>query len=145
MANLLTLPSTSVPPALNARVLYDQALLEETVAFCQQELPLVEKEIPAKSQKRPSAEAPTSPLYQYYALTAILTDTLAQLERWKAAKEVLGRYRVHFPQDPWGYTVGAEVTRRDPQVKDPEAVQEAIEMLESEAQRLEGKGKKKAS
>ncbi len=141
--HLFTLPNTMVPPASNARLLYDQARLEETVAFCQKELPLIEKEMPAKSQKRPQEEDPASGPYQYFALTAVLVDSLAQLGRWKTAKEALGRYRAHFPRDPWGYTVGAMVTRRDPEVKDREAVREAAEMLEAEAMRLEGKGKKK--
>ncbi len=139
MPNLITLPITAVPPASNARLLYEQGRLEETVAFCQKELPVIEKEMPAKSTKRPSDEEPSSPSYQYYALTAILVDALAQLERWKTAKEAMGRYRAHFARDPWGYTVGAEVTRRDPQVKDRSAVEEAAETLEAEAQRLEGK------
>ncbi len=139
MPPIFNLPPTPLPPASNARLLYGQGRFEETVAFCQKELPLVEKEIPARSQKRPSEEPPEAPAYQYFALTAILVDSLAQLERWKAAKEALGRYRMHFPRDPWGYAEGAEVTRRDPEVKDRSAIHEAAAMLEAEARRLEGK------
>ncbi len=145
MPNLFTLPTTTVPPASNARLLYDQGRLEETVAFCQKELPVIEKEMPAKSTKRPVDEDTSSPSYQYYALTAILVDALAQLERWKTAKEALGRYRAHFARDPWGYTVGAEVTVRDPNVKDRAAVAEAAETLRDEAKRLEGKPESKAA
>ena len=66
-------------------------------------------------------------------------DALAQAQNWKAAKEVLGKYRVHFPRDPWGFRAGAEVTRLDSQVKDKAAVERAIELLEGEATRLESK------
>ncbi len=133
------IPPTPFPPASNARLLYDQNRLEETVAFCQKELPLLEKEIPAKSQKLPAQDDPSATTYQYYALTSLLADVLMQLGRWKPAKEALGRYRVHFPRDPWGYTLGAELTRRDPEVKDREAVARAAELLEAEAKRLTGK------
>ncbi len=136
---ILNLPTPISPPASNARLLYDQGRLEETVAFCQKELPLVEREIPSRSQKVPAREESDSPLFQYYALTAILTDALVRLKRWKAAKEALGRYRAHFPRDPWGFTVGADVTRRDPDVKDAGAVTEAAAMLEAEAKRLGSK------
>ena len=143
MPSLFTLPPTPLPPAANARLLYDQNRLEETVAFCQKELPLLEKEIPAKSQKLPAQEEPAASSYQYYALTALLVEALAELRRWKPAKEALGRYRMHFSRDPWGYTLGAEVTRRDPEVQDREAVDHAAEMLDAEAQRLMGKTKRK--
>jgi hypothetical protein len=143
MSSLFTLPPTPLPPASNARLLYDQHRLEETVAFCQKELPLLEKQIPAKSQKLPKQDTPASPLYQYYALTSILVDTLAQLGRWKTAKEALGRYRMHFPRDPWGYALGAEITRRDVEIQDRRAVAEAADLLEAEAKRLEMKGKNK--
>ena len=59
-------------------------------------------------------------------------DAYAALEEWKPAKEVLGKYRVRFPRDPWGFSAGAEVTRRDPNVKDPGAVQRAVELLQDE-------------
>ncbi len=139
MPNIIEIPATHVPPASNARLLYDQGRLEETVAFCQKELPLLERQLPTKSQRVPSEEQPDSAPYQYHALTAILVDAECQLDRWKAAKETLGRYRVRFPRDPWGYNVGATVTRRDPEVKDREAVSHAAGMLEEEARRLEGK------
>ncbi len=136
MSALFMIPPTPAPPASNARLLYDQNRLEETVAFCQKELPLLEKQIPAKSQKLPEQEENASASYQYSAVTRILVDSLAQLGRWKSAKEALGRYRMHFPRDPWGYTAGAEITRRDPQVQDRAAVQQAAALLEAEAKRL---------
>lgn len=142
MSALFTIPPTPTPPASNARLLYDQARLEETVAFCQKELPLLEKQLPAKSQKLPEQEQVSSAPYQYFALTHILVDSLAQLARWKTAKETLGRYRVHFPRDPWGFAAGAEITRHDPQVQDRAAVARAAELLEAEAKRLEGKTKR---
>ncbi len=137
------IPPTPAPPASNARLLYDQNRLEETVAFCQKELPLIEKQIPAKSQKRPEQDEISSASYQYFALTRILVDSLAQLGRWKTAKEALGRYRMHFPRDPWGFAAGAEITRLDPQVQDRAAVRHAADLLEAEARRLEGKPVKK--
>jgi hypothetical protein len=139
MPPLFPIPGPLTPPASNAQLLYGQNRFEETVAFCQKELPLIEKQIRAKSIKLPEQDEPNSPPYQYYALTLILVDALAELRRWKAAKEVLGKYRVHFPRDPWGFVAGAEVTRRDPAVKDPAAVQRAIELLEGEAKRLKAK------
>ncbi len=139
MPPVLTLPATPTPPASNARLLYNQQRLEETVAFCQKELPLIEKEIPNRSQKVPGQEAPSAPTYQYFALIAILADALAQLGRWKAAKETLGRYRMRFPRDPWGYEAGATITRRDPEARDRQAVAEAADLLEEEARRLEAR------
>jgi hypothetical protein len=140
------IPDGLVPPASNARLLYDDNRFEETVAFCQKELRLLDKHIPAKSGGLPQTDLPSSAPFQYLCLTSILVNALAELERWKAAKEVMGRYRVHFPRDPWGFAVGAELTRRDPQVKDRAAVQRATELLEAEGRRLEGivvsKGKK---
>jgi hypothetical protein len=120
-------------------MLYQQHRIEETVAFCQKELALLEKQIPAKSVKLPTADSADSALHQFYLLTLILVNAQTELGRWKAAKELLGRYRMHFPRDPWGFAAGAEVTRRDPQVKDPAAVQRAVELLQGEAKRLEGK------
>ena len=66
---------------------------------------------------------------------------LAEQGDWKAAKEALGKFRVRFPRDPWGFSAGAEATRRDPQVHDPAAVQRAIELLEGEAERLNNQSK----
>lgn len=136
MPPLFNIPESLAPPASNALMLYRQNRFEETVAFCQKELPLIEKQIPAKSVKSPQQDEPTSGPFQYYALTLILVDALAELERWRAAREALGRYRVHFPRDPWGYAAGAEVQRRDPDVSDREAVKRAIELLEGEAKKL---------
>ncbi len=136
MTPLYAIPASLVPPASNARLLYGQNRVAETVAFCQKELALLETQIPAKSVKLPQQDEPGSAAYQYFALTCILVDALAELERWKPAKELMGRYRMHFPRDPWGFSVGADVTRRDPKVKDRSAVRRAAELLETEAQRL---------
>src|SRR6185295_2749245 len=103
------------------------------VAFCEQELAARDKQIPPRSTKPPQLAEPDSAVYQYYALTLVMVNALAQLREWKAAKEALGKYRVHFPRDPWGFDAGGEVTRRDPQVKDKAAVQRAVELLEGEA------------
>ncbi len=137
MQPLVDIPSKLEPPASNAQLLYGQGRFEETVAFCQKELPLLEKQIPGKSNKVAAQEPPESAAFQYFGLTAILVDSLAQLGRWKAAKEALGRYRMHFPRDPWGYSLGARVMQRDSEVKDREAVQEAVDLLEQEARRLQ--------
>ncbi len=136
MPSLYKLPDTPHPPASNARLLYDQNRLEEVVAFCLKELPLIARDLPARSQRRPPEEEAASAAFQYFALTAILVDALAELGRWKAAKEALGRYRVRFPKDPWGFSAGAEITARDPEVKDREAVGRAAELLRTEADRL---------
>ncbi len=143
MTPLYAIPAALVPPASNARLLYEQNRVEETVAFCLKELALLETQIPAKSVKLPQQDNPTSAPYQYFVLTCILVDALAELGRWKAAKEAMGRYRMHFPRDPWGFSAGAEVTRRDPKVKDREAVRRAAELLEMEANRLEASANSK--
>ncbi len=141
---LYAIPASLVPPASNASLLYRQNRVAETVAFCQKELALLETQIPAKSVKLPQQDDPASAPYQYFVLTRILVNALAELERWKAAKEVMGRYRVHFPRDPWGFSAGADVTRRDPEVKDRSAVRRAAELLEREAKRLEASASSKA-
>jgi hypothetical protein len=133
------IPTELVPPASNARLLYDARRFEETVAFCQKELASLESEIPAKSLKRPDGYDSASGPFQYFGLTCILVNALAELGRWKAAKESLGRYRVHFPRDPWGFAAGAEITRLDPQVRDHSSVKRAAELLEEEGKRLEAK------
>jgi hypothetical protein len=143
MPTPFAIPDTLVPPASNAQLLYNANRFEETVAFCQMELALLEKLIPAKSGALPQEDQPSSAPFQYFGLTSILVNALAELERWKAAKEVLGRYRVHFPHDPWGFAIGAEITRRDPQVNDRAAVQRAVELLEVEGKRLEVKAQSK--
>ena len=107
--------------------------------MCDKELAALEKQIPARNTKLPQHAEPGSAMYQYYALTVIQVNALAELQEWKAAKETLGKYRVRFPQDPWGFKAGAEVTRRDTAVKDKAAVQRAIELLEGEAERLASK------
>jgi hypothetical protein len=139
MPTLFAIAPSLVPPASNAQLLYDQHRFAETVAFCQKELGLLETQAPAKSVKLPQQDEPASATYQYFGLTCVLVNALAELGRWKVAKEVMGRYRVHFPRDPWGFSAGAEVTRRDPEVKDSAAVQRAAELLETEAQRLVAK------
>jgi hypothetical protein len=133
------IPADLMPPASNARLLYDAHRFEETVAFCQKEIGSLEKEIPARAVKRPVHGDPAAPQYQYFGLTCVLVNALAELGRWKAAKEALGRYRMHFPRDPWGFTVGAKITRLDPDVKDHTAVARAAELLETEGRRLEAK------
>lgn len=136
MVPLFSIPKSLTPPAADAQRLYEHSKLAVTVELCRKELARLEKEIPAKSNKPAQDADPASSAYQYFALTLILTDALAAQEDWKAAKEALGKYRVRFPRDPWGFSAGAEVTRRDPQVHDPAAVQRAIELLEGEANRL---------
>ena len=139
MPILFAIPNSLLPPASNARMLYEASRFEETVAFCQKELERLEKQVPEKSVALPQQGQPPSELFQYFGLTCILVNALAELGRWKAAKEVLGKYRTHFPRDSWGFAAGAEITRRDPLVKDREAVQRAAELLEAEGKRLEVK------
>ena len=137
MAPPCSVPTSLLPPASNARLLYDAARFEETVAFCQKELSALEKQIPNKSVKLPEQYEPGSGPFQFFTLTCILVNALTELGRWKAAKEALGKYRTHFPRDPWGFATGAHVTRLDPNVKDPAAVRRAAELLEAEGKRLE--------
>lgn len=125
--------------ALDAQKLYDAQKFHETISACQQALAALEKQIPARSNTPPQTLEPGSAVFQYYALTLILVNAFAALQEWKGAKEALGKYRVHFPRDPWGFTAGAQVTRLDPHVHDKAAVERAIELLETEAQRLESK------
>lgn len=141
MVPLFPLPASLTPPAADAQRLYEQGKLAETTELCRKELARLEKEIPAKSNKPAHDADPVSPTYQYFALTVILTDALAEQGDWKAAKEALGKFRVRFPRDPWGFSAGAEVTRHDPQVHDPAAVQRAIALLEGEAKRLNNQSK----
>lgn len=141
---MFSIQTPLMPPASNALLLFDQNRFEETVAFCQKELLAIEKQISAKSVKLPEDGDGKSPPFQYYALTMILVKALAELERWKPAKEALGRYRAHFPKDPWGFQAGAQVTRLDPEVKDRAAVQRAAELLEKESKRLTAMEKRKA-
>jgi hypothetical protein len=138
MKPLFPIPPALAVPAADAHQLLDAGKPYDAIALCQKELAALEKQIPARSggSKPPQTAEPGSGVYQYYALTLILVNALAQVEEWKAAKEALGKYRVHFPRDPWGFEAGAEVTRRDPQVKDKAAVQRAVELLEGEAARL---------
>lgn len=143
MPPLFPTPELGLPPASNAMLLFKADRFEETVAFCEKELAHLEKEIPARSVGLPQLEQASSAPYQYFGLTAILVNALAELARWKNAKEVLGRYRTHYPRDPWGYFAGAEVTRRDPRIRDREAVQRAAEMLEADGKRLELKAASK--
>ncbi len=142
MKPLFETPAKLVSPALDAQKLFDAQKFHETVAFCEKELVSLETQIPATRSVRDKSlrdAEPSSAPFQYYALTLILVNALAALQEWKAAKQALGKYRVHFPRDPWGFRAGAEVTRRDPQVKDKAAIQRAIELLEGEAERLEDK------
>ena len=136
---LFAIPPNLAPPASKARELYEQDQLDPTITYCENELAVLARRIPAKSRDLPQANPPASAAYQFYAITLIMTDALAERSRWTEAKEALGRYRVHFPRDPWGFHAGAEVTRRDPDVHDAAAVQRAVELLEGEAHRLSQK------
>jgi hypothetical protein len=138
MKTLIPIPTSLVPPASDAQTLFDAQNFSETIALCNAELAALEKQFPARNTKSPQKAEPGSAIYQYYALTLILVNALAAADEWKKAKEILGKYRVRFPQDPWGFEAGAEVTRRDLDVKDKAAVQRAVELLEGEATRLRG-------
>lgn len=131
------IPNSLQGAAAEANQLFQSKKYHETVTYAQQQLAALEKKIPARYTLVPRDAEPNSPVYQYYALTVILVNALAELDEWKPAKEALGKYRVHFARDPWGFRAGAEVTRRDPQVKDKAAVQRAVELLDGEATRLE--------
>lgn len=138
MKPLFPIPTPLVPPASDAQKLYDAQDYDGTIARCQAQLTALEKQFPARNSQPPLQAEPGSAVFQYHALTVILADAFAGTGNWKAAKEALGKYRVRFPRDPWGFEAGAEVTRRDADVKDPAAVQRAIELLEGEARRLRG-------
>lgn len=131
------IPSGLHGAAADANELFQAKKFHETVTHAQQHLSALDKKIPLRYAKIPREAESDSPVFQFYALTVILVDALAELEEWKTAKEALGKYRVHFARDPWGFRAGAEVTRRDPNVKDKAAVQRAVELLEGEAERLE--------
>lgn len=133
---LFQIPRELSGSAAEAQQLFDAQKFHETVSFCQEKLAGLEKQISPRVTQDPRRAEAGSAVLQYYALTAILVNALAQLEEWKSAKEVLGKYRVYFPRDPWGFSAGAEVTRRDTQVKDKAAVSRAIELLDGEAERL---------
>jgi hypothetical protein len=134
---LFPMPNPLVGAARDAQQLFDAQEFHETITRCEQELAALDKQLAPRNNARPQNAAPDSAAFQYYALTLILVNALAALQEWKAAKEALGKYRVRFPRDPWGFRAGAQVTRRDRQVKDKAAVQRAIELLEGEAERLE--------
>jgi len=136
MKDLTPLPSNLTGVAAYAAAQYKARKYQETIALCDKELTALAKQIPPKTNKPPQSAEPASGVYQYYALTNILVNALAAVEDWKMAKEALGKYRVRFPRDPWGFEVGAVVTRRDPQVRDKAAVERAAELLDGEAQRL---------
>ncbi len=136
MKPLFPIPAKLAPPASAAQKLFDAQAYAATIAFCRAELAAFETQFPARNTKPPQSAETGSVIFQVYALTAILANALAATHEWKAAKEALGKYRVRFPQDPWGFEAGAEVTRRDTARHDQAAVQRAIELLEGEAQRL---------
>jgi hypothetical protein len=136
---LFELPSSVTGPAADALALFVAGNYADAVATSQRELAALEQELPSRYNKIPGAAEANSAPYRYYALTLVLVNALAELQEWKAAKQALGKYRVHFPRDPWGFRAGAEVTRRDPEVKDAAAVGRAVELLEGEAERLEAK------
>lgn len=142
MTPLFPIPSELPAPARDAEKLFEAKKFHETIAWCDKELAALDKQAPdtrSRREKSPREGEASAVPFQYYALTLLKVNALAELEEWKAAKEALGRYRVHFPRDPWGFSAGAEVTRRDPHVKDRAAVERAIELLEGEAQRLREK------
>lgn len=139
MSTLFPIPPNLVGLAKQAEEKYAHGDLRETIAFCGEQLAALDKQMPPRSNKPPESAEPASAEYQYYALTLILVDAQAQIQDWKGAKETLGKYRVRFPRDPWGFRAGAEVTRRDPVVHDKAAVERAIELLQGEAERLESK------
>lgn len=136
---LFEIPVGLTGAAARAEKLFIAQKFHETVAWCEKEISALEKQIPARSNKLPQQADPGAAAFQYHALTLLWVNALAELQEWKAAKEALGKYRVHFPRDPWGFHVGAVVTQRDTQVKDKAAVQRAVELLEGEAKRLETK------
>ncbi len=138
MKPLFPIPTALVPPASDAAKLFDAAKYDETIALCQRQLAALEKQFPARNKIEPPHAEPNSAPFQYYALTVLLVNAFAAQAQWKDAKQALGKYRVHFPRDPWGFEAGAEATRRDTAVNDPAAIARAIELLEGEAQRLRG-------
>lgn len=139
MQDLYPIPTHLTGAAADAAALYRERKYQQAIGLCDKELRALDKQIPAKSTKPPQSAEADSAVYRYYALTNILVNALAMVEDWKAAKEALGRYRVRFPRDPWGFDAGAVVTRRDPQVRDQAAVTRAAELLEGEAERLRQK------
>ncbi|HZQ09524.1 MAG TPA: hypothetical protein VFD70_23305 [Anaerolineae bacterium] len=138
MPTLFPIPSNLVGAASDAATLFTSGKVQEAIALCDQQLTALEKQIPPRNSKPPQTADPASPLYQYYALTLILVNSLAQIQEWKSAKAALGKYRVHFPRDPWGFSAGAQVTRRDPVFKDKAAIERAAQLLDDEAKRLQG-------
>ncbi len=138
---LFPIPSALPASAADAKQQFDAQKFHETIAYCNQALAALEKQVPARYLKIPASDATDSVAYQYYTLTLILVNALAMLDEWKPAKEALGKYRVHFPRDPWGFRAGAEVQRRDLHVKDHAAVTRAAELLDGEATRLESLAK----
>ena len=139
MNPLFPFPKPPVPPASDAQKLFDAQKYDDAIAFCQAQLAALDKQLPARNTKMPQHAENGSAMFQYYALTVSLVNAYAAVENWKAAKEALGRYRVRFPQDAWGFEAGAEVTQRDTDVQDQAAVQRAIELLQGEARRLREK------
>jgi hypothetical protein len=129
------MPVSHATNVTHAAELFETGKPDETIAYARTAVEQVEKTVALKL-KKPDGIA-DSPSEQFRDLTLILANALVTLARWSDAKEALGRYRVRFPQDGWGFAAGAQVTRADPQVKDQAAVQRAIELLEGEAKRLE--------
>src|SRR5262249_4906529 len=137
MPTLFPIPDILQPPASDVKKLLDAKRYQETVESAERALDALDKKFPMRNLQPPQTQDPASPQYQYYTLTVLLVNAFAAVKEWKAAKEALGKYRVRFPRDPWGFRAGAEVTRRDPAVKDQAAVDRAVELLEGEADRLE--------
>ncbi len=137
MPSLFPIPTPLDPSATVANRFYTAGRFQETIGACEEQLETLEPKLLMRSNKSPSKAEAGSDLARYYALTVLLVNALAGAKEWKMAKEVLGKYRVRFPHDAWGFRAGAEVTRRDPAVKDKAAVERAAELLQGEAERLE--------
>ncbi|MDL1899064.1 hypothetical protein FBQ82_22720, partial [Anaerolineae bacterium CFX7] len=103
MKPLFPLPAALVPPASDAAKLFDAGKYDETIAACHAQLDALEKQFPARNLQTPQTAEAGSAIFQYYALTALLVNALAAQAEWKAAKQALGKYRVRFPRDPWGF------------------------------------------
>jgi hypothetical protein len=136
--NLFPLPTVNDAPASEVYALYTQGKFSDAAELARSELAALEDKVPPRTKKPPQHSDPGGDPYQYYALTVLLVNALAELDDWKAAKEALGKYRVRFPRDPWGFEAGALVQRRDPAFKDKATVDRAADLLEQEARRLRG-------
>lgn len=136
---LFAVPADITGAAAEVQSLFQAGRYQEAIGRAEQALAAVESKLAPRSHTVPDRAAGT-PAAEYQALTLLLANAFAAVGEWKAAKEALGKYRVRFPRDPWGFAVGAELTRRDPAVRDREAILRAAELLDGEAERLRAKG-----